>query len=244
MRMVLASLVLGLLFGALSAGGLPGATEAHAESHTETVTLQVEGMTCGGCEWSVETTIKTLPGIVSAKASWEAGLAVVEYEPDKVTPAEMAGAVNTKTYFVASVAEGVQTSLADSIAGASDGGGGDTVVIKVDGMDSQLAASRVSAVMGRPGIVDASANLEVSTFEVQYEPARISPSDLVSAINTDTPYRASILSSTEQPEDGAAGQVFKAGKYVVWAIGGLFALALAWTAGVWTWRRLAGPASQ
>lgn len=45
MRMGLASLVLGLLFGALSAGGLIGAAPAQTENHTKTVTLQVEGMT-------------------------------------------------------------------------------------------------------------------------------------------------------------------------------------------------------
>ncbi len=45
MKMVVVSLVLGLLFGALSASGLTGATLTHAESHTERVTLQVEGMT-------------------------------------------------------------------------------------------------------------------------------------------------------------------------------------------------------
>lgn len=192
----------------------------------------------------METTIKTLPGIVSAQASWQDGVAVVEYEPDKVTPAEIAGAVNTQTYFSASVAAGLQTSLADSLGEGPDGGGGATVVIKVDGMDNQLAASRVSAVMGRPGIIDASANLEASTFEVQYEPARISASDLVDAINAETPYRATVVSSTEQQEEGRAGQVFSVGKYVVWAIAALFGLALAWTAGVWTWRRLAGPGSR
>ncbi len=42
-----------------------------------TVTLQVEGMTCGGCEQSVRQAVQQVPGVSSAVADHQAGVVSV-----------------------------------------------------------------------------------------------------------------------------------------------------------------------
>ena len=50
----------------------------------KTVTLEISGMTCGGCVRSVGNVLKALDGVAKAEVSLEKNSAVVEYDPDKV----------------------------------------------------------------------------------------------------------------------------------------------------------------
>lgn len=72
-------------------------TSAAEASDVETVVLDVDGMTCGGCAMATETALSRLAGVRSAEATYngktDAGRAVVEYEPSRVTPEEMIEAV-------------------------------------------------------------------------------------------------------------------------------------------------------
>jgi copper chaperone len=44
-------------------------------------TLEIEGMTCGGCVASVTRVLMGLPGVTSAQVSLEKSQAVVEHDP-------------------------------------------------------------------------------------------------------------------------------------------------------------------
>lgn len=59
----------------------------------ETTTLKVEGMSCGGCVKSVTNVLSALPGVAQAEVSLENKSARVEFEPGRVTRADMQRAI-------------------------------------------------------------------------------------------------------------------------------------------------------
>jgi len=58
--------------------------------------LDIEGMTCTGCEESVDYAIKSENGVVSATSSYKTGIAYVEYDKTKVNPDQLKKAVEEK----------------------------------------------------------------------------------------------------------------------------------------------------
>ncbi len=68
-------------------------------SGTATTTLTVEGMTCASCETTINLALQKTPGVRSASASFERSEVVVEYDPARVTPAQLAQSVNEKTAY-------------------------------------------------------------------------------------------------------------------------------------------------
>lgn len=51
---------------------------------SETVSLTVTGMKCGGCENTVSTKLSALSGIISVKASHQDKRVDVEYDPSQI----------------------------------------------------------------------------------------------------------------------------------------------------------------
>lgn len=47
-----------------------------------TATIDVDGMSCGGCEESVEEALRGVPGVIEAEADRERGIAKVEGDTD------------------------------------------------------------------------------------------------------------------------------------------------------------------
>ena len=67
-------------------------------SAVDTVTLHIEGMTCGGCTLATRTVLERLEGVAKAEVSYEKKRAVVTYDPARVTVAQMIAAVATLKY--------------------------------------------------------------------------------------------------------------------------------------------------
>jgi mercuric transport protein len=61
---------------------------------TQTVTIRVEGMHCGGCSSSVTKALKATEGVEDAQVSFEKGEAVVKYDDQKVTVAKLREVIN------------------------------------------------------------------------------------------------------------------------------------------------------
>lgn len=59
-----------------------------------TTTIPVEGMTCGGCAASVQQALAKREGVTSVEVSFEKKRAIVKYDPAKVTPEQLADAIN------------------------------------------------------------------------------------------------------------------------------------------------------
>ncbi len=62
------------------------------ESNVREAKLYIEGMTCTGCEESVNYTLRNKDGVLSAVSSYETGIADVKYDKSKVQPEQLAQA--------------------------------------------------------------------------------------------------------------------------------------------------------
>lgn len=84
---------------------------AHAQDTLETITLPVEGMVCPFCAAAVENILGSLDGVVEAKADYVKGLATVSYDPARVTPTQMVEAINTQSFYRASLPRLEETTV-------------------------------------------------------------------------------------------------------------------------------------
>lgn len=64
----------------------------------QTVRLTIEGMTCSHCQAAVETALRGQKGVRSATVYLQDGSAEVEYDPDAVSPGQLAAAVEEEGY--------------------------------------------------------------------------------------------------------------------------------------------------
>ena len=63
-----------------------------------TITLNIDGMTCGGCVKSVTKVLNDLDGVRSATVSLENKNAQVEFDEDKIQVAQLVEAVEDAGY--------------------------------------------------------------------------------------------------------------------------------------------------
>ena len=67
----------------------------------QTVTFNIDGMTCGGCVKSVTRLLEGVEGVEKAEVSLENKNAVVEFDPAQTNPAALIEAVEDGGYDVA-----------------------------------------------------------------------------------------------------------------------------------------------
>lgn len=60
----------------------------------ETIVLQVNGMSCGGCVKSVTSVLEALPGVMSVQVSLTPGAATVGFDPARVGREQMVAAID------------------------------------------------------------------------------------------------------------------------------------------------------
>jgi len=68
------------------------------ESQVQTITWDIEGMTCTGCEAAVENAAIGVEGVLEAEASYDTGKAAIKYDKSKTNREAIATAIN-KTGF-------------------------------------------------------------------------------------------------------------------------------------------------
>ncbi len=71
-------------------------------SDIQSITFEIEGMTCGGCEAHVENDVNKLPGIIKINASYEDANAKVAFDQTKINLAAIEDAINGTGYIVKS----------------------------------------------------------------------------------------------------------------------------------------------
>lgn len=70
------------------------------QSNIKTTEFKISGMTCAGCEEHVNHEVNKLSGIVSSKASYERGNAIIEFDKSKTNKSEIEKAINSTGYTV------------------------------------------------------------------------------------------------------------------------------------------------
>lgn len=68
------------------------------ESQVESITMNIEGMTCAGCEATVKNAANSIEGVLEANASYHTSKATVKYDRSKATRDAIVTAIN-KTGF-------------------------------------------------------------------------------------------------------------------------------------------------
>ena len=68
------------------------------ESQVQTITLDIEGMTCTGCEATVKNAASSVDGVLEADAYYDTGQATVKYDKSKTNREAITAAIN-KTGF-------------------------------------------------------------------------------------------------------------------------------------------------
>ncbi len=63
-----------------------------------TIEVNIEGMTCTGCEQTIQRNVGKLEGIKSVRATFTDGRAVIEYFPDKTDTAEIKESITGSGY--------------------------------------------------------------------------------------------------------------------------------------------------
>jgi copper chaperone len=80
-------------------------TQAAAAEWVE-VTLNVDGMTCDGCENAIKAGVENLEGIASVESSHEEGWTTVEYDANQTSVEEIEGKITETGYTVVGEKEG------------------------------------------------------------------------------------------------------------------------------------------
>ncbi len=88
--------------GLQTAGAQPMQVTLQA-ADTATVRLHISKMTCGSCPATARLALKRLPGVYSATVTLDDSLGVVKYDPQRVTPAEIAAHLTRLTGFGAAI---------------------------------------------------------------------------------------------------------------------------------------------
>ncbi len=76
---------------------MPAASSEESQAN-KTVVIEVDGMTCGGCEPHINDTLKKLNGVVSAEASYENKNVKVVYNPKQITLEQIKKAIDEIGY--------------------------------------------------------------------------------------------------------------------------------------------------
>lgn len=97
---VLAMLFLAFPYYADAFYGNPEFSTVGQKAGKQTLHLQVEGMTCTGCEAHVNQEVGKVPGIVGVSTSYEQRSATVTYDSTKVKPATIVEAARQTGYTV------------------------------------------------------------------------------------------------------------------------------------------------
>lgn len=69
-----------------------------AATHVKKVSLDVKGMTCTGCQYNIENSLKKVDGVIQAKADYTKAKAEVEYDPETTNVDKLVAAVNDLGY--------------------------------------------------------------------------------------------------------------------------------------------------
>jgi copper chaperone CopZ len=90
----------------------------------ETATFSISGMTCGSCVYRIKQALGQVDGVLSAEISLRQRAGVVEYDPTRVTPQQIAGVITQAGYPARQIDPSTLGAIQPSGGSGSCGGGG------------------------------------------------------------------------------------------------------------------------
>ncbi|MFQ3474632.1 copper-translocating P-type ATPase [Halonotius sp. F2-221B] len=117
---------------------------------TQTITLDITGMSCANCSATIEDTLSDLDGVDDASANYATDEATVEYDAGVVSLAELYDAIDDAGY--GAVSESTRIGITDmSCANCAD--------------------ANAEALEALPGVIEADVNYATDEAQVRYNPA-------------------------------------------------------------------------
>jgi Cu+-exporting ATPase len=151
-------------------------------------TFAVEGMTCAACAAVIEKVVGKTDGVDDAAVNLAAERLTVHYDADATSEAAIAAAVEAAGYG----ALPLDAEPKEALAGRLD--------FAIDGMTCASCVAVVEKVLGKlEGVDSAVVNLATETATVEFDPSRIGPDEVITAIEG-AGYHASV-----KAEDHALG---------------------------------------
>ena len=183
------------------------APEAGEEAEaTDSVELDVYGMTCGHCSKTVTEGLLAVEGVTRAEVSHEDNKAVVEFDSGKTNIDALKAAVLAMDYKLEPEAEAAPEAEATPEAEAKPAPApeikfADDFKINITGMTCSSCAGRIETALNEAeGIDTASVNLALENATISFDPSKIS-ADEIKKIVADTGYGAE-----EIKKPGMAGE--------------------------------------
>lgn len=103
MKNLIVVLIFGLIVSACNSKSNSDSKDQTVNSEIaalKTIELHVSGMTCEGCEHSVETALTGVKGVISAEASHQKAITVISYDSTLVKPELLAETIDGLGYHV------------------------------------------------------------------------------------------------------------------------------------------------
>ena len=123
--------------------------------------LKISGMTCAMCSSTIEKSLSSLPGVLTAQVNLGNELASVEYDPAQVTIGDLEKAVTDVGYQTVN----------------------ETVILKIGGMTCVTCEKTVTdALMRLDGVIDVSVNLATEKVTVTYNQRMVRLTDMKKAV--------------------------------------------------------------
>lgn len=128
-----------------------------------TIEIPVTGMYCAACAGIIERKLAGLFGVSHAHVSLATGIASVSFDSDRITTAELGGAITGAGYFFAT----------------------ETAVVGISGMHCATCAKTVEkALLSLPGIISAEVNVVLGEVTITVIPHAVSMKQIKTAINS------------------------------------------------------------
>lgn len=96
-------MLVSLFFLASCGGGGKKEVKSDVAKETSMIEVSITGMTCTGCENTIQSSLAEVPGIISVTASATNGNAIVEYNPAEADTLKIKEAINGCGYVAVKV---------------------------------------------------------------------------------------------------------------------------------------------
>ncbi len=163
-------------------GALLGTSGGHAVVVTPDMNravLQIDGMTCQGCEAVAEKAMRTVPGVLAVEVSHEKREAVVGVDESRDIPRDEILAALAKVGYQGRFVQappGLDKTTGEQISLS-------TVTLSISGMTCPACAvSAQSALMNLPGVQSARVDAKTGEALVQFDTDQVKPEDLAKAV--------------------------------------------------------------
>lgn len=145
--------------------------------------LQVEGMTSGISEASIEITLAGMDGVKDVQASCANARVCFSYDPEKTQPESVIHSLVSLGYHAADPQTARDVPVHSAPFPAKDGGALARMVLSIEGMSCINCEMRIEAALKKlKGVKEARVSYSSSTAAVRYDPRVTTPEQITEAI--------------------------------------------------------------